>query len=316
MGPILVSGLINLETTVRVDGFPIPYFPVRYPFFGVRSAVSGVGYNVASALTTLGNDVRFVSLIGRDQTGELVRTTLEKAAISDRFIQADLEQTAQSVILYDEAGRRQINVDLKDLQQAAYPGESFAQALSGCRLAILCNINFSRPFLAEVRQRKIPIATDVHAIGSLDDPYNRDFMEHADILFQSHESLPCPPEDWAAHLMERFGTRIVVIGLGKDGALLGVRDDRFLGRFPAQSTRAVVNTIGAGDALFSSFLHFWTRDGDPALALRRAILFASWKIGEKGAAEGFLSEAELDRAVEEEGREQKPEGRSQRTEVR
>ena len=39
---ILVSGLLNLETTVRVDGFPIPYFPVHYPFFGVRSTVSGV----------------------------------------------------------------------------------------------------------------------------------------------------------------------------------------------------------------------------------------------------------------------------------
>ena len=53
--PILVSGLINIETTVGVDGFPIDYSPVRYPFFGVRSTVSGVGLNVSKALTTSGN---------------------------------------------------------------------------------------------------------------------------------------------------------------------------------------------------------------------------------------------------------------------
>jgi len=47
MPNILVSGLINIETTLRVDGFPIAYNPVNYPFFGVNSSVSGVGYNIA-----------------------------------------------------------------------------------------------------------------------------------------------------------------------------------------------------------------------------------------------------------------------------
>ncbi len=32
MAQILVSGLINIETTLRVDGFPLPYAPVHYPF--------------------------------------------------------------------------------------------------------------------------------------------------------------------------------------------------------------------------------------------------------------------------------------------
>ena len=47
---VLVSGLINLETTLRVNGFPIDYNPVNYPFLGVQSRVSGVGYNLAKAL--------------------------------------------------------------------------------------------------------------------------------------------------------------------------------------------------------------------------------------------------------------------------
>ena len=43
MDRILVSGLINVETTLRVDDFALDYEPVRYPFFGIKSSVSGVG---------------------------------------------------------------------------------------------------------------------------------------------------------------------------------------------------------------------------------------------------------------------------------
>jgi ribokinase len=33
MSKILVSGLVNTETTVKIKEFPIPYFPIDYPFF-------------------------------------------------------------------------------------------------------------------------------------------------------------------------------------------------------------------------------------------------------------------------------------------
>jgi len=95
-----------------------------------------------------------------------------------------------------------------------------------------------------------------------------------------------------------------VIGLGEKGALLAVRKDGFVGRFPAVYTRPVVNSIGAGDALFSAFLDGYMRTYDPFAALRRAMVFASYKIGEKGAAEGFLSEEELDSWVDRVGQDQ------------
>lgn len=296
--PILISGLINLETTVRVDGFPIPYFPVRYPFFGVRSTVSGVGYNVARALTTLGNDVRLLSLLGSDPAGGLARQALAADGIADHYLLAQLRETPQSAILYDGEGRRQIHVDLKDVQEQVYPPALFDEAARGCRLAVLCNINFSRPLLALARQRGMVVASDVHAIADLDDPYNADFMRAADILFMSHERLPVSPEEWAGEVLARYGNRIVVIGLGADGALLAVQGQAPR-RTPAVFTRPVVNTIGAGDALFSSFLHVAMQTGDPYLAIRQAVVFASYKIGAAGAAEGFLNAEELERWVRE-----------------
>ncbi len=299
MSTILVSGLINLETTLRVEGFPIPYAPVHYPFFGVRSSVSGVGYNVAKALGRLGHTARLLALIGRDTAGGLVRAQLARDGLDASGAVADLDETAQSVILYDGSGRRQIHVDLKDIQERMYPPERFAQAVQGADLAVLCNINHSRPFLAAARAHGLPVATDVHAIADLDDAYNRDFMAAADILFMSDERLPCAPEEWLRRLWDRYAAEIVVVGLGARGALLGVRSSGRVEHIPAAQTRPVVNTIGAGDALFSSFLHGYLTTGDAPLALRQAVVYASYKIGETGAADGLLDAEGLARLYAE-----------------
>lgn len=301
MANILVSGLINIETTLRVESFPIQYTPVRYPFFGVQSRVSGVGYNIAAALTRLGDNVRLLSLIGRDPAATLVREALQQDGIPGKHVLDLLEQTAQSVILYDGEGRRQINVDLKNAQETPFPPATFAQAAMRCELLVLSNINFSRPFLEYPRRGTRRIATDVHAISDLNDPFNADFMRAADILFMSHEWLPVPPEAWARRVLDRYGPEILVIGLGAEGALLCVRADNFVERLPATRTRPVANTIGAGDALFAAFLHEFTRSEDPYAAMPKAMLFASYKVGAVSAANGFLDQAGLDALAEEHG---------------
>lgn len=299
MKQLLVSGLINLETTLRVDNFPLTYEPVRYPFFGINSTVSGVGYNIAKALTMLGDDVAFLSLIGEDAAGAMAREALVRYKIDGRYVLPAMPATAQSVILYDQAGQRQIHTDLKDIQDRTYPQALFDEALAGSDLAVLCNINYNRPFLAVAQQAGVPIATDVHALADLEDPYNLDFMAAAHILFLSHERLPAAPETFARQLQERYGTAVIVIGLGADGALLALREQNLMLRLPAVRTRPVVSTIGAGDALFSAFVHGCQRGAAPLQALHEAIIFASYKIGEAGAADGFLTAGQLHELVEQ-----------------
>lgn len=290
---ILVAGLINIETTLRIDAFPLTYEPVRYPFFGVNTTVAGVGYNIAAALATLGQPVDFLSLVGDDYAGDLVRTELARLAIQGEHVLSTVRQTAQSVIVYDPAGQRAIFTDLKDIQEVAYPQATFAQALSGARLAVLCNINFTRPMLAQAKAAGVTVATDVHAIGAIDDSYNADYMQHADILFQSHEHLPVPPRAWIEQLWATYQTPVSVVGMGSNGALLGLYEGRRTVHVPAVRVRPVVNTIGAGDALFSAFLYGYLHSGDPEAALRQAVVFAAWKIGGTGAAEGFLDAGAL-----------------------
>lgn len=294
MSKILVAGLTNIEVTLKVDSFPIHYNPVLYPFHGINSSVSGVGFNVAKALTRLGNAVNFLSLTGRDSAQKLVKQALSDEEIRVKYILDRLKQTPHSVVIYDSHGNRQANVDLKDIQESIYPQVLFEQALAECSLAVLCNVNFTRPFLEAARRAGKMVATDVHAINDVEDAYNRDYMAAANILFMSHEHLPCSPEDWAKWLIHRYGTEIIVIGMGAQGALLSVKRDNFIERIPAVQTRPIVSTIGAGDALFSSFIHYYQQSDDPYEAIRKAVVYASYKIGATSAADGFLSAAEFD----------------------
>jgi len=294
MSKILVAGLTNIEVTLKVEAFPIPYNPVLFPFHGVNSAVSGVGFNVAKSLTRLGDTVNFLSLTGKDAVQKLVKQALSDEDIRSKYVLDRLQHTPHSVVIYDGHGNRQINVDLKDIQDSIYPQVLFQQALANCSLAVLCNINFARPFLELAQRSGKPIATDVHAIADIEDPYNRDYMAAANILFMSHEQLPCSPEDWAKWLMHRYGTEIIVIGLGAQGALLAVKEHNFIERIPAVNIRPVVSTIGAGDALFSSFIHYYQQTNDPYGSIRKAVVYASYKIGATSAADGFLSAQELD----------------------
>ena len=298
MANILVSGLINLETTLRVDGFPIEYTPVRYPFFGVNSTVSGVGYNIAKALIRLGDSVSLLSIVGSDAAGELARGTVRNIGLNAEDVIALSDHTAQSVILYDEGGRRQVNVDLKDIQEQNYPLERFQEIIRPADLAVLCNINYSRPMLSLAGNAGKRIATDVHSIYELEDPYNQDFMAAANILFMSDERLPASPEAFAKQVAARYRPEILVVGMGARGALLYLFQEDRMDHVPAINIRPVVNTIGAGDALFSCFVHYYAKGFSPLDALRRAVVFAGYKIGGTGAAEGFLNESQLEGYME------------------
>jgi hypothetical protein len=42
MSRILVSALINFETTLQVDESPVGYYPVRDPFFGINTTIMNI----------------------------------------------------------------------------------------------------------------------------------------------------------------------------------------------------------------------------------------------------------------------------------
>lgn len=290
---ILVSGLLNTETTVAVRGFPIAYYPIDYPFFGVSTAVSGVAFNIAKALRTLGDQVRLTSMVGDDVPAATIRAELDALHIGTEQVRTKLSQTPNSVVLYDPEGRRQIYCDLKDIQETVY--DFSPELLEGIDLVVACNINFNRPLLHLAKAAGKTVATDVHVLGNVYDDYNREFMENADILFLSDEAVG---EDWQGflyRLAETYPCKLIILGRGGKGAALYQRSTGQITEMPAAYMGPVVNTVGAGDALFSSFLHFYAKGSSPEDALRRAQVFAAHKITVTGASNGFVSEETVER---------------------
>lgn len=298
---IIVSGLLNIETTVRVKGFPINYYPIDFPFFGVNSNISGVGCNIAKAMTTLGDEVELVSYLGKDDEAQRVLNDLNNYGIRTDSISRCLKNTPASVILFDPEGRRQIYCDLKDIQEKSVDPASMKASMESADLAILCNINFNRELFKAVRSYDIPVATDVHVLSNIDDDYNRDFMQNSDILFLSDEKLSCPPEEFIRKLYDRYHNKVIVIGMGAKGALLLDSEKDRLIEIPAFTAGNIVNTVGAGDALFSSFLHYYIKGLSAEDALKRAVVFAGIKIGFNGASLGFADEKELEKHFAQEG---------------
>lgn len=292
MRQILVSGLVNTETTVQIRQFPIPYYPIDYPFFGVDTAVSGVAYNIVRALHTLGDGVRLLSMTGSDVPAALIRQELQSLHLDTAGVLPCLRQTPNSAVLYDGDGRRQIYCDLKDIQQTGYPFDS--AVLDGVDLVVACNTNFNRPLLRMARAAGKPIATDVHVLSDPYDGYNRDFLEYADLLFLSDEGIGEDYRPFLTELARLYGCEILVLGRGSRGAALYLRQTGQIYELPAVQVGPVVNTAGAGDALFSAFVHYYVRGAAPLEALAKAQVFASAKIGVTGAAQGFVDEATVE----------------------
>ena len=292
MANILISGLVNTETTVRVRQFPIEYYPIDYPFFGVNTAVSGVGYNISKALRTLGDDVKLFAMTGDDFAAGYIRRELQALGVETGNVLPVLAQTPSSVVLYDESGRRQIYCDLKDIQESSYPfGE---ETVEGADIVVACNTNFNRPLLTMAKAMGKIIATDVHVLRDIHDAYNRDFMEAADILFLSDEGIGDDYRGFLLELARTFGNPIIVLGRGSKGAAMYLaKSDQILEQ-PAAYVGPVVNMVGAGDALFSAFLHYYAKGAMPEEALRRAQTFAAAKITVSGAANGFVDEQRLE----------------------
>lgn len=292
MSKIFVSGLVNTETAVRVRKFPIDYYPIDYPFFGVNTAASGVAYNIALALTTLGDQVIMSSMTGTDFSARYIENELQTHGISAEYIKPCLRQTPASVVLYDETGRRQIYCDLKDIQEVAYG--FYPEVLDDADIVVACNINFNRELLRLAKGMGKTIVTDVHVLGDIWDPYNREFMECADILFLSDEAAGSDPYRFLMELEEAYHTPIIVMGRGSKGALMYLRDENRFHEMPAAHVGEVVNTVGAGDALFSAFLHYYAKGLSPVECLRRAQVFAAAKIRVSGASKGFVTEMDVE----------------------
>lgn len=292
---IFVSGLSDVETTLAVRGFPVTYYPVDYPFFGIKTEVAGLGYRTALTAVALGDEVEFMTLVGDDFHGKLVTEAITTAGMSSKYVYAVLKNTVQSVVLQEVPfGRRQVYCDLKDAQEITLDAAAIRNAIENADVCALLNINFSRAFIPIAKSLGKPIATHVQALSDVNDAFNAEFIESANILFLSDEGISTSREDFMHALKQKTHAEVIVMGLGSDGVLYCERGGEI------KHLKAVADdnvlTAGAGAALFTGFLHYYGKY-DCTEALKRAEVCAALKLSGNSKTGAYPTEQEVEKKL-------------------
>lgn len=289
---IVVAGVASLAINVGVEELAGitregPWHP-RW----LESGVGGAGGHISTILAGLGDDVALCTVVGRDQAGELIRRDLVNRELAGPGI-TEGSSSALAVVLVAPTGDRVVYSHTAGIAAVQYPVATFEDALRDADLAVLTSTEFTRPLLPKAVLRGVPIAVDVNIIADIDDEYYEPWLEVADIVFCSHERLPCTPEEWIPQVFRRYpGCLLAAVGCGSRGCVLGLQDGRVV-RADAVAPLGVFNTSSAGDSLFAAFLHAWLATGNPVEALSDAVVYAGWRIGHRFPSGVILSDAEL-----------------------
>lgn len=289
---VVVVGCAGLDTNVYLPAAGIDW-TVEGNFTENLDCVGQAGGYASLGYAALGRRVSFLGHVGEDAAGRTVRETLQAAGIDLRGLGVDPTGTARSVNLMYPDGRRKNFYDGKGHPSPALDLPCCREVMSGARLVHMNIPDWARHLLPLAKELGLTVACDLQDVVDPADPYRRDFIQQADILFFSAANHGDPSALIRA-LLEGHPSRVVVSGMGAQGCALGTRDG--ITFFPpVADDRPVVDTNGAGDALAVGFLTSYVLEGRPLEdAVRRGQLAARHTCTLRGTSSGLITGQELD----------------------
>ena len=160
-------------------------------------------------------------------------------------------------------------------------------------MQVVTNDNISMTMMEIGKELRKPIAVNIREYREEKVVYNEDFLRGVNILYISDDRLKGDPYDFVKSLAAKYRPGIIILGQGAEGLILYDKNKNIIVHYNTVKTHKTVNTAGAGNALFSCFLHFYNKTGDSVFAVKNAMLFASYKIGFMGTSSGFMTEEEI-----------------------
>lgn len=295
---VVVAGCIGLDTNVYLYGGDID-FSVEANFARDVDCVGQAGGYSALGFAGLGRRTAFTGSVGRDWQGEAVRRELERAGV-EALLFEDPVGTHRSVNLMYRDGRRKNFYDGKG-QMEVKPDLGACEALlARARLVHVHLEDWCRRLLPLARTHGVVVSCDLQDVVALEDPYRRDFVEQADILFFSTVNHP-EPEGAIAYLRQGRPERVVVGGMGARGCVVGSAEGvRYFG--PVELEGPVVDTNGAGDGLAVGFLTSYVLEGRGLEeSVLRGQLVARHTCGQRAGEKRPLSAQRLEDLASERG---------------
>ncbi len=286
---VAVLGAAALDWVAQVKELPSPDGIVMAetysPFPG------GTGGNVAEAVARLGHGVRFMGILGDDEGGKILLQAFKKARVdtsSTRILKG--ERSASTFIAVDPHGARLI-ISLGGA--AIYTGEADIDPawLKGIQVLFIADA-LQATALAAFRALEKGGRVVFNPGGLLAGSgmvYLAPFLSMADALIVSRTDAGAmtreqDPEK-AVAVLARRGAGVVMLTLGKDGAL--VLEQGKLHCIPSFPVGAVADTTGAGDAFAAGVVVGMLEGLGWVEAARLGCAVAAIKIASLGARRGL-----------------------------
>lgn len=294
MFKFIVAGITQIEMIIKTSGLPVAFEPFTDAHDGLHMSAGGDAFNESLALKWLGDEVVFMTVVGRQQNLDIFNPPGREVTLDTDYVLPILNETPMEVLLYDNQRNQQIFDDLKDIRDAVFDMTLVEPLITDTDMIVLSNANFCRPFIDMAVQKEKKLAVKIHNFVREKEKYNVDFLENANILYFSDTSIKEDPFDFVQSIADTYGTDIIILGQGAKGLILYDRYRKIKVHYDPVKSGKVVNMAGEGNATFACFLHYFLKTQDPKIAIHKALLFASHKIGYLGTSDGFMTEEQLE----------------------
>lgn len=277
---VCVVGSCNVDLIARVPRIPGPGETLAGSSFQI--GFGGKGANQAAMAAKLGADVHFVGRVGRDVFGSDTLRNFRELGVDTTHIGIDdtLSSGVAPIFVNEETGQNSIVIVHGANDGFGAAEVRAAQAVIQSADVIICQLEIrveaSLEAFRVAKEAAHPPVTILNPAPAgempeellrLTDIFIPNEVEAADLV---HMPVDTPEQiEAAARALQQLGPRIVIVTLGKRGALI-VDGDKPAELVPAQVVKAV-DTTGAGDSFVGS-LACLLGEGRP---LRQAVEIAS-----------------------------------------
>lgn len=261
-------------------------------FPGGEKVLGGAPFNVGWNLHSFGDQPEFISRIGKDVDGDQILAAMQNWGMNTDSIQIDekrptgrvevtLQNNEPSYNIIENSAYDFINKELvphSDICGILYHGtlclrnkisrSAFNVMRQNHNLKIFVDVNLRSPWW----QKDLVLESLRHAhwVKMNEDELNQ--------LMETTEDI----QTKMTQLQTTYNLQQVIITRGAEGTVILANDNEFHSQSP-QKVERLVDTVGAGDAFSSVYIHGLRAGWPVALNLQRAQEFAGKVIGLRGA---------------------------------
>jgi sugar/nucleoside kinase (ribokinase family) len=256
----------------------------------------GNAYNMSIAMSKLGLNTALYSMIGNDESGQLLGSELKEHKVNTDLVQIDPANSTNSSYILSIRGDRVLfsyhytrPYQLPDLPETKYVvltsmGEDDKQLFENL-VAQKQKHNFQLVFSPGTRQIREPFA-DI-----------KEVLANTDVLILNKSEakelsrLHTQSNEYLLHALQKVGPKIVVITRSSHGSIASVNHEIIkVGALPVD----VIESTGAGDTYAATLIAGLCKDQDLKTAMEWGSMNAANVVSQVGCVEAMLDLAGLE----------------------